>query len=95
MEGGTTFNFVTDGVESAIEQARAAAGEKDVQIAGGATVIQQALAAGLLDDIQISVAPRLLGGGTPLFGGGTDGDLELDRVVDAPGVTHLRYRVRR
>ena len=94
MEGGTTFNFVTDGVESAIEQARAAAGEKDVQIAGGATVIQQALAAGLLDDIQISVAPMLLGGGTPLFGTGADGQLELDRVVDAPGVTHLRYRVR-
>ena len=94
MEGGTTFNFVTDGIESAIEQARAAAGEKDVQISGGANVIQQALAAGLLDDIQISVAPILLGGGTPLFGGGT-GNLELDRVVDAPGVTHLRYRVRR
>src|SRR5262245_10511801 len=95
MEGGTTFNFVTDGIESAIEQARAAAGEKDVQISGGANVIQQALAAGLLDEIQVSIAPRLLGGGTPLFGPGDDRDLELDRVVDAPGVTHLRYRVRR
>jgi len=90
----TTFNFVTDGIESAIEQARAAAGEKDVQIAGGASAIQQALAAGLLDEIQVSVAPMLLGGGTPLFGPGTDRDFELDRVVDAPGVTHLRYRVR-
>jgi dihydrofolate reductase len=95
MEGGTTFNFVTDGIESAVEQARAAAGEKDVQIAGGANVIQQALAAGLLDDIQVSVAPRLLGGGTLLFAPGAGLDLELDRVVDAPGVTHLRYRVRR
>jgi dihydrofolate reductase len=95
MEGGTTFNFVTDGIESAIALARAAAEEKDVQIAGGANVIQQALAAGLLDDIQISVAPILLGGGTPLFGGGPGRDLELDRVVDAPGVTHLRYRVLR
>jgi dihydrofolate reductase len=95
MEGGTTFHFVTDGVESAIEQARAAAGEKDVQISGGASVIQQALAAGLLDDIQVSLAPRLLGGGTPLFGPGAERDFELDRVVDAPGVTHLRYRVRR
>jgi dihydrofolate reductase len=95
MKGGTTFNFVTDGIESAIEQARAAAGEKDVQIAGGASAIQQALAAGLLDEIQVSVAPMLLGGGTPLFGPGADGDFELDRVVDAPGVTHLRYRVQR
>jgi dihydrofolate reductase len=95
MKGGTTFHFVTDGVESAIEQARAAAGEKDVQISGGASVIQQALAAGLLDDIQVSLAPRLLGGGTPLFGPGAERDFELDRVVDAPGVTHLRYRVRR
>jgi dihydrofolate reductase len=95
MEGGTTFHFVTDGIESAIEQARAVAGEKDVQISGGASVIQQALAAGLLDDIQVSLAPRLLGGGTPLFGSGAERDFELDRVVDAPGVTHLRYRVRR
>lgn len=94
MEGGTTFIFVTDGIESAIEQARAAAGERDIQIAGGASAIQQALAAGLLDEIQINLAPVLLGGGTPLFGPGADrAGFELDRVVDAPGVTHLRYRV--
>ena len=93
-EGGTTFTFVTDGIESAIEQARAAAGERDVQIAGGASAIQQALAAGLLDEIQINLAPVLLGGGTPLFAPGVDqSGFELDRVVDAPGVTHLRYRV--
>jgi len=95
MEGGTTFHFVTDGIESAIEQARSAAGEKDVQIAGGANVIQQALAAGLLDELQVSVSPMLLGGGTLLFGSGADASFELDRVVDAPGVTHLRYRVLR
>ena len=93
-DGGTTFVFVTEGIESAIEQARAAAGEKDVQIAGGASVIQQALAAGLLDEIQINLAPVLLGGGTSLFGPSVDqSGFELDRVVDAPGVTHLRYRV--
>jgi dihydrofolate reductase len=95
MKGGTTFNFVTDGIESAIGQARAAAGEKDVQIAGGASAIQQALSAGLLDEIQVSVAPMLLGDGTPLFGPGAAHAFELDRVVDAPGVTHLRYRVQR
>jgi dihydrofolate reductase len=93
-DGGTTFTFVTDGVESAIDQARAVAGEKDVQISGGASVIQQALTAGVLDEIQIHVAPMLLGGGTPLFGPGADAPaVELTRVVDAPGVTHLRYRV--
>ena len=65
-----------------------------MQIAGGASAIQQALAAGLLDEIQINLAPVLLGGGTPLFGPGVDqSGFELDRVVDAPGVTHLRYRV--
>jgi dihydrofolate reductase len=95
-DGGTTFTFVTDGIESAIEQARAAAGERDVQIAGGASAIQQALAAGLLDEIQISLSPVLLGGGTPLFAPGVDSTgFERDRVVDAPGVTHLRYRVLR
>jgi dihydrofolate reductase len=93
-EGGTTFTFVNDGVESAIAQARAAAGTRDVQIAGGASAIQQALAAGLLDEIQVSLAPVLLGGGTPLFGPGVDRTgFEQYRVIDAPGVTHLRYRV--
>ena len=94
MEGGTTFNFVTDGIESAIEQARAAAGEKDVLIAGGGTVIQQALAAGLVDELQVHVAPRFLGGGAPLFDAmPADIGLEIARVVDSPTVTHLRYRV--
>jgi len=94
MEGGTTFHFVTDGIESAIGQARAAAGEKDVLVAGGGTVIQQALAAGLVDELQVHVAPKFLGGGAPLFDGmAADVGLEITRVVDSPTVTHLRYRV--
>jgi dihydrofolate reductase len=94
MEGGTTFHFVTDGIESAIEQARAAAGEKDVLVAGGGTVIQQAIAAGLVDELEVHVSPRFLGGGAPLFDGmPADVGLEIARVVDSPTVTHLRYRV--
>ena len=72
MEGGTTFFFVTDGIEAAIQQARAAAGEGNVAIGGGANAIQQALAAGLVDELQVHVAPILLGGGTRLFGEGAD-----------------------
>ena len=94
---GTTFYFVTDGIESALEQARAAAGDRNVSIGGGASVIQQYLAAGLLDQLQVHVVPLLLGGGTRLFADSLDAppDLELDRVIDSPAVTHLRYRVRR
>jgi dihydrofolate reductase len=94
MEGGTTFTFVTAGIESAIEQARAAAGEKDVHVAGGATVVQQAIAAGLVDTLEVHVAPVFLGGGVRLFDGmPADAGLEIERVVDSPTVTHLRYRV--
>jgi dihydrofolate reductase len=95
MEGGTTFTFVTDGIGSALEQARAAAAGKDVAVAGGAKVAQQYLRAGLLDEFQIDVAPMLLGQGTRLFDGlGTDQvELEVTRVVASPAVTHLRYRV--
>jgi dihydrofolate reductase len=90
---GTTFTFVTDGIEAAIEQARAAAGDKDVQIHGGGLAVQQALAAGLLDELQVHVAPVLLGSGTPLLGG-TAGALERIRVFESPsGVLHIRYRV--
>ena len=94
-DGGTTFTFVTDGVESAFEQARAAAGGKDVSVAGGASVAQQCLRAGLLDEIQIHVAPLLLGGGVRLFEDTGGGQIELEptRVIESPGVTHLRYRV--
>ena len=94
-EGGTTFTFVTDGIESALDQARAAAGDKDVAIAGGADVAQQYLRAGLLDELQVHVAPRLLGGGTRLFEGVT-APIELARQLESPaGVSHLRYRVGR
>jgi dihydrofolate reductase len=92
-QGGTTYTFVTDGIESALAQARAAAGDKDVAVAGGADVAQQYLAAGLLDELQVHVAPVLLGGGVRLFGDGATGRLERTRLVESPsGVTHLRYR---
>ena len=96
MEGGTTFTFVTDGIEAALDQAHAAAGEKNVAIAGGANVVQQFLKAGLLDEMQIHVAPVLLGGGVRLFEdqvGARPPEVEATRVVQSPAVTHLRYRV--
>jgi dihydrofolate reductase len=90
----TTFNFVTDGIEAALEQARAAAGEKDVLIGGGADVINQYLAAGHVDELELHVVPLLLGGGARLFEGiGPDLELEQIRVVEAPAVAHLKYRV--
>jgi dihydrofolate reductase len=96
-ENGTTYTFVTDGIEAAVEQARAAAGDKDVVVVGGGNVIQQALAAGLIDDFQIHVAPMLLGGGVRLFDDlGPDlPAVELTKVVDSPAATHLSYRVAR
>ena len=95
MEGGTTYTFVTDGIESALEQARAAAEDRDVALAGGASVAQQYLAAGLHDDLQVHVAPVLLGGGVRLFADREGGALRLEptRVLSSPAVTHLRYRV--
>jgi dihydrofolate reductase len=95
MQGGTTFHFVTDGIESALEQAKEAAGGKDVSLGGGANVAQQYLAAGLIDEMEISVVPLFLGAGTRLFDNLGDAKLELVqvRVVEAPGVTHLKYRV--
>jgi dihydrofolate reductase len=95
LQGGTTFTFVTDGIESALEQAREAAGGKDVSLAGGASIIQQYLKAGLLDELQINVVPVLLGSGERLLDNleGAEIELECTRVVEAPGVTHLRYRV--
>jgi dihydrofolate reductase len=92
--GGTTFTFVTDGIESALEQARAAAGAKDVALAGGADVAQQYLSAGLIDEMQIHLVPVLLGDGARLLENLRPGEVELEcrRVIDAPGVTHLTYR---
>jgi dihydrofolate reductase len=94
-QGGTTFTFVTDGIEAALEQARAAAGEKDVLVAGGASVVQQCLAAGLIDEFQLHVSPVLLGSGVRLLDnlGAERPGVELTRVIDSPVVTHLRYRV--
>jgi dihydrofolate reductase len=91
MQGGTTFHFVTDGIESALEQARAAAGDKDVSLGGGASVAQQYLAAGLLDEIVVSIVPILLGSGARLFDNVGDATLEQVESVEAPGVTHIRY----
>jgi dihydrofolate reductase len=96
-EGGTTFYFVNDGIESALEQGRAAAEDQDVVLGGGASVAQQYLRAGLLDELRIHVAPILLGGGVSLFGElGTDAPpLKLTKVVESPFVTHLSYEVER
>jgi dihydrofolate reductase len=90
----TTFTFVTAGIEAALEQARAAAGGKDVLIGGGADVVNQYLAAGHVDEVELHVVPLLLGSGARLFEGvGPDLELEQVRVVDAPGVVHVKYRV--
>ncbi|MFC7544844.1 dihydrofolate reductase family protein [Plantactinospora sp. GCM10030261] len=98
--GGTTFTYVTDGVASAVEQARAVAGGKNVAVAGGGSLVRQVLKAGLLDELELHIVPVLLGTGLSLF----DADLDLDdkeaieltptRVVPTPQVTHIRYAVR-
>ena len=94
-QGGTTFFFVTDGIQSALTQAKEAAGGRDVSLGGGADVAQQYLAAGLIDELQLHLVPVLLGDGTRLFENiaGAAPELEPVRVIDAPGVTHLTYRV--
>jgi len=94
-KGATTFTFVSDGIESALAQARESAGDKDVHIAGGANVAQQYLAAGLVDEVDLHIAPVLLGGGVRLFDrlGADPPKLELERTIDSPAVTHVRYRV--
>lgn len=96
-EGGTTFTFVTDGIEVALEQAIASAGGKDVSIAGGANAIQQYLNAGLLDELQIHVAPVLLGGGVRLFDDMQTAPfgLEFTNVIGSPSATHVRLRVQK
>jgi len=93
MQGGTTFTFVTEGIESALEQARAAAGDGDVAIAGGARTVQQFLAAGLLDELYLHVVPILLGAGERLLENVGDPVLEPVKVVASPRVTHVKYRV--
>src|SRR5215208_6166928 len=95
MQGGTTFHFVTDGIESALAHAREAAAGQDVSLGGGASVAQQYLTAGLLDEVEISLVPVLLGAGERLFDNLGDAALELEQVrtVEAPGVTHVKYGV--
>jgi dihydrofolate reductase len=94
MKGGTTFHFVTDGIESALSQAKEAAGGKDIRLGGGASAAQQYLAAGLVDELQLNVVPVLLGDGERLFENvGADLNLEQTRVVHTPEVTHIHYRV--
>jgi dihydrofolate reductase len=93
LEGGTTFTFVTSGIKAALEQARRAAGGKDVSLAGGASVARQYLVAGLVDEMELSLVPTLLGSGERLFqdvGTNLHG-LEHVRTVPAPGVVHLKF----
>ena len=93
--GGTTFTFVTEGVERAVELAKESAAGKDVSVSGGAATIQEVIRAGLLDEIQIHVVPLLLGGGRRLFEGLEPMQLERTRLVEGPAVTHLRLRLPR
>jgi dihydrofolate reductase len=95
MQGGTTFHLITDGIESALAQAKDAARGQDVSLAGGASVVNQYLAAGLVDEIDLSIAPVILGAGERLFQGLATGSVKLtqSRAVDAPGVTHIKYQV--
>jgi len=91
--GGTSYTFVTDGIEAAVEQARAAAGGKDVLLAGGVSIAQQALAAGLVDEISLHIAPMVAGRGKSLFGAGQV-ELRIVEAVQGEGALHLRYEVR-
>ncbi|GAB3751410.1 dihydrofolate reductase family protein [Microlunatus parietis] len=96
MAGGTTYHFVTEGIEAALGQAKRSAGGKDVKLWGGGQIIGEYLAAGLLDELELHVVPRLLGGGSRIFDANVQGiELEQVRAVEAPGVTHLKYRVTR
>jgi dihydrofolate reductase len=93
MQGGTTFTFVTRGIESALEQARTAAGEKDIAIAGGASAVQQYLAAGLLDELYLHIVPIVLGAGERLLENVGNPTLTPVKVVESAAATHVKYRV--
>ena len=95
MQGGTTFHFVTTGFEDAFEQATAAAGGRGVDIAGGGSTVRQALAAGVIDELLLDIAPVLLGEGERIFDGVTDPGFEPIEVMHSPNATHIRYRVGR
>ncbi len=94
-KGGTSFIFVTDGIESAFLQAQKAAGNKNISIAGGASVIQQFIEIGLLNELQIHISPILLGDGTRLLENLGDVKLKKIRVIDSPLVTHLKFRLKK
>ncbi|MET1010793.1 MAG: dihydrofolate reductase family protein, partial [Actinomycetota bacterium] len=96
MQGGTTFHFSTEGIETTLKLATEAADGKDVWLTGGASVIRQYLRERLLDEIEISLTPVLLGEGERLFAdlGGAGIELEQIRAIEAPGVTHIKYRVK-
>jgi dihydrofolate reductase len=93
MQGGTTFTFVTAGIRSALEQARLAAGDKDIMIAGGAHTIQQFIAAGLLDELYLHIVPIVLGAGERLLENVGDPTLAPVKVIASPAVTHVKYRI--
>ena len=93
MAGGTTFHFVTDGIESALRQAREAAGDRNVAVSGGAATVDQYLAAGLIEELRLHIAPVLLGAGERLFEGVPELNLELVSSRSASLVTHVRYRI--
>jgi dihydrofolate reductase len=93
LKGGTTFNFVTDGIESAMKQAREAAGSKDVAIAGGANVINQYLAAGLIDELWLHIAPVTVGSGQRLFKDTPGIKLKPLQVRTTDTVTHIKYQI--
>ena len=93
MLGGTTFHFVTDGVESALEQAKAAAGDRNVSIAGGASTVRQVISAGRLDELYLHIVPVVLGAGERLLEDVGDPVLEPVKVVASPSVTHIKYRI--
>ncbi len=95
-EGGTVFHFLSEGPEVALERAREVAGDQDVSVAGGANLLQQFMRAGLLEELQIHIAPELLGDGTRLFDGPGLGRIKLEKIngLDSPRVTHIGYRLR-
>jgi dihydrofolate reductase len=95
MRGGTTFTFVREGIDSALEQARSAAGDKNVEIAGGARTVQQYLAAGKLDELYLHIVPVILGAGERLLENVGDPKLEAVKVIATPAVTHIKYRILR
>ena len=93
MDGGTTFHFVTGGFDAAFEQARATAGDAEIDIAGGASAIRQALTADVIDELVLDIAPVVLGRGERIFDETTQPQLEIVEAVHSPNATHIRYRV--